>query len=235
MSRWLGWTLNSSISSIKLATSSISPSNISLHHSKFYSHDSPVSKPICWIVWCFCWDIQYSLWYFSIKDNPSSLHLSSQNFIRDPLPIFHFTPSLSHPPSSSKLHTKHKSHQHIDSLWFLLASSKFPHLPYFDSKIFAHKSPAWWNRFKRQLPSNAQLKHARSCTPRPHFFLGRHIVSHFTHTNFFCPSPSPQRNDHCSHTNLPTIFLGTLKKEKEKKNRHWVKDYLYQSHPSPKR
>ncbi|KAH1041486.1 hypothetical protein GYH30_024043 [Glycine max] len=87
--------------------------------------------------------MQYSLWYFSIEDNPSSLHLSSQNFTRNPHPIFHFTHSLSHPPSSSEPHTKHKSLHHIYSLWFLLASSRFHHPPYFDSKTLSQRNDCW--------------------------------------------------------------------------------------------
>ena len=112
--------------------------------------------------------------------------------------------------------TAHKSFHQIESFWFLLSSSIFLHPLYFDSKIFGHNSPWFWNKFQCYFPNRAILNFLKSRIPNPPYSLDVQVSVQLTHDIFFWSSPPPHKNHHCKLSNLPTTFFGTLKKEKWK-------------------
>ena len=140
---------------------SISASLSNLLHCSCQSHPPSDATPNCWTKWCCCWDMLYIRGYFSNSKIPPSSHPSSQNFTFDPHPIFHFIPLLNQLPSSNALQTLLKSRHQIESLLFLLDSSRLLQLPYLESNTFAHNSPWRWKRHHHFL-SRARLNFTKS-------------------------------------------------------------------------
>ena len=176
MSYWCTCTIRRCKSSINFATVSISASKKNLLHWSFHFQPVFAIVPICWMCWCCCWEIWYSLGYFSLSETPSSIHPSSQNKTFDPHPTFHFVPFLSQLPSSNRLQTKQRSRHRRDSLMDLLVASKFLQPPYFYSRTCAHSSPWWLNKFQHHFSSKAKLNFPKSLIPKPPFSFGRQIV-----------------------------------------------------------
>lgn len=153
------------MSSMNFATISISTSLKSLLHSSCHSHPPTDATPNYWTKWCCCWDMLYICGYFSNSEIPPTSQPSSQNFTFDPHPIFHFNPLLNQLPSSNALQMLLRSRHKIESLLFLLDSSRLLQLPYLESNTFVHNSPWWWKRFYRHFPSKARLNFTKSCMP----------------------------------------------------------------------
>ena len=154
----------------------ISLSNRFLLHLKFHSHPILACFPISCIV-LFCWHkITYNLGYFARNDVSLWFHLSSQNLIFSPFLAFHAIPPCSAVSYWGLWRANLRSSHHKDTLLSLVTASRPLHPPYFDSRILAHSSPLWWNKFHFHLASNARLNLVISFIPKPPLSLGRHTV-----------------------------------------------------------